>query len=113
MCIGELALRSEKGGIACQGLVEQFDSLPQVLRKNRTEANVKNEILRSAVEFKSSDVCGWALLDRTFLGGGELRLQLVGDAFGNVALDGEDVGQIAIIGLRPEVHVVAGVDQLS
>jgi hypothetical protein len=52
------------------------------------------------------------LLDRTFLGGREFRLQLVGDAFGNVALDGEDVGQIAIVGLRPEVHVVAGVDQL-
>jgi hypothetical protein len=112
MRVGELALSCEKGGIACKRLVKQIDPCAQVLCKNRTEAYVKNEILRTAIEFKSSDICGWALLDRTFLGGRELRLQLVGDAFGDLALDGEDIGQIAIVGLRPEVSVVAGIDQL-
>src|ERR1700736_6714804 len=90
MRVGELALRCEKGGIACKRLVKQIDPCAHVLCKNRTEAYVKNEILRTAIEFKSSDVRRRALFDRTFLRGGELRLQLIGDAFGNLALDGED-----------------------
>jgi hypothetical protein len=52
------------------------------------------------------------LLDRILLRGRELRLQLVGDGFGDLALNGEDIGQIAIVSLRPEMSVVAGVDEL-
>ena len=40
----------------------------------------------------------------------KLRLQLVGNGLGDLALDGEDIRQIAIVGLRPQVYVSAGVD---
>ena len=38
------------------------------------------------------------------------RLQLIGDRLGDLALDGEDIGQIAIVGLRPEMRVGLRVD---
>ena len=42
----------------------------------------------------------------------ELSLQLIGNRLGDLALDGEDIGQIAIVGLCPEMRVGAGIDQL-
>jgi hypothetical protein len=39
-------------------------------------------------------------------------LQLVGNRFGDLALNGEHIRQIAIIGLSPNVCIVTGVDQL-
>ena len=41
-----------------------------------------------------------------------MRLQLLSDRFGDFALDSEHVSQIARVGLRPEMRVVPGVDQL-
>ena len=41
-----------------------------------------------------------------------MRLQLLSDRFGDFALDPEHVSQIASVGLRPEMRVVPGVDQL-
>ena len=52
------------------------------------------------------------MLDCILLGGRERGLQLVGDGFRYFALDGEDIGQIAVVGLRPEMRVVPGIDQL-
>ena len=39
-------------------------------------------------------------------------MQLIGDGLGDLALDGEDIGQIAIISLRPKMRVGPRVDQL-
>ena len=39
-------------------------------------------------------------------------MQLIGDGFGNLALDRKDIGQIAIISLRPKVGISLRVDQL-
>src|SRR4029453_16760318 len=76
------------------------------------EANVENEIIRSAVELKRRYVRGRSLLDRVLLRGRKLRLQLVGDFFGDLALNGEYIGQVTVVCLRPEMCVVASVDQL-
>jgi hypothetical protein len=37
-------------------------------------------------------------------------LQLVGDGFGDLALNRKDISQVAIVGLRPKMSVIAGVD---
>ena len=42
----------------------------------------------------------------------KLGLQLIGDGFGDLALDGKDIGQIAIVGLRPQMRIGPRVDQL-
>ena len=41
-----------------------------------------------------------------------MRLQLLRDRFGDFALDSEHVSQIASVGLRPQMRVVTGIDQL-
>ena len=46
-----------------------------------------------------------SVLYRLLLVRGELRLQLVGNGFGDLALDGEDIGHIAIVSLRPDMRV--------
>jgi hypothetical protein len=40
----------------------------------------------------------------------KLGLQLVGNGLGDLALNGEDIGQIAIVGLGPEMRIIASVD---
>src|SRR5438445_7869997 len=87
MGTSDQALRCEERGIACQGLIEQIDPGMDIRHLHATEANVKNEVLRSAVELKRRYVRGRSLLDRTLLGGREFRLQLVGNAFGNLTLN--------------------------
>src|SRR5690348_7847287 len=42
-----------------------------------------------------------------------MRLELLSDRFGNLALDREHVSQIAGVGLRPQMGVVARIHQLS
>src|SRR4029077_2022428 len=86
--VNELDLSRKKGGITCQRLVKQIDCPPQILSLNRTKAYTENEVLGSAVEFEGSDVCCRALLDRILLRRRELGLQLIGDGFGDLALDG-------------------------
>src|SRR4029077_4750588 len=43
----------------------------------------------------------------------ELGLQLVGNGFGDLALNGKDVCQVTIVSLCPEMRIIAGIDQLS
>ena len=47
-----------------------------------------------------------------FSTGRNLRAQAGDDALGHLALDGEDVGKVAVEVLGPEVQVRAGVDEL-
>ncbi len=44
--------------------------------------------------------------------GRQFRLQLIGDGSGDVALNGEDIGEIAIVSLRPDMRVGAGINEL-
>src|SRR2546421_7769173 len=50
------------------------------------------------------------LFDRFLLVRRKLRLQLVGNGLGDLALNGEDIGKIAIVGLGPEMRIIASVD---
>ncbi len=40
----------------------------------------------------------------------DLGLELVGDRLGNLGLNGKDVGEIAIVSLRPQMRIAASVD---
>jgi hypothetical protein len=42
----------------------------------------------------------------------ELRLQLLGDGFGHLALDRKDVGQSSVVGVGPKVRIIGCFDQL-
>src|SRR5207248_9355120 len=55
---------------------------------------------------------GRSTFDRIYLTGRKLRLKLISDCLRELALDGKHIGQIAIIGLRPQMSVITSVDQL-
>ncbi len=52
------------------------------------------------------------LFDGNHFVGGEFCLKLIGYHLGNLALDGKNIREVAVIGLTPEMRVVAGIDQL-
>ena len=65
-----------------------------------------------AVEIKRGHVFRRWLFDLPLFIRRELRLQLVGDRFRDFTLNRKDVGEIAIVSLRPKMRIVAGVDEL-
>ena len=58
-------------------------------------------------------VCGWLRRNRAPFGAGELRLQGFGDVRGNVAFDGENIGQFAIVSLGPKMGITFSIDKLD
>ena len=71
---------------------------------------VVNESFCSQVEIVGSHVRRGALVHCAFFGWRKFGLKLIGDFFGNLALDGKDIGQIAVILLGPDMRVIAGID---
>jgi hypothetical protein len=57
-------------------------------------------------------IFGWLGRDRDLLRASQLCLQGVGYCFCDVALDREDVGQLAIVNFRPEMRISERIDQL-
>src|SRR6266481_4869864 len=98
MSEGELAMRIKKGWITCDGLVQQIDRLE--VTRFTVRWRQKN-IFGARVEIERGDVsCLWAFPGALFAWR-KLCLQLVGNGLGDLALNGEDIGQIAIVGLGP------------
>ena len=71
------------------------------------------EVLTLEVEAVSRQILGRSPLDLSPELGGELDAQSSSDLIGYPALDGEDIAQLAVVGLRPELPLLPGVDQLS
>ena len=110
MFIGELAISKEKGRVARHRLVKELHGIKSVLSPaQRGEVSV-DEFFGSEVKVVSSQVRSRTLADRTFFRWRELGLKLVGDFLGNLALNGEDIGQVAVIFFGPYMRVIAGID---
>ena len=58
-------------------------------------------------------VCGWLRRNRASFRAGEPRLQGFGDVRGNVAFDGENIGQCAIVSLGPKMGITFSIDKLD
>ena len=78
----------------------------------KVETCREKKSLGPGVEIEGGQVGGGRLFDRRFLVRRELGLQLIGDGFGNLALDGKHIGQITIVGLCPQMRVGPRIDQL-
>jgi hypothetical protein len=70
------------------------------------------ERLGPIVEKERGKVACGRLCNGRLLADRKLRLKLVSDRFGDIALYREDVGQIAIVGLRPQMRIGSGINQL-
>ena len=112
MSIEQLTIGLEKCRVTLNCLVKKLNRLPQVLLKSRAETCREEKSLGPGVKVEGGQVGGGRFFDRRFLVRRKLGLQLIGDGFGNLALDGKDIGQIAIISLRPEMRVGPRIDQL-
>src|SRR5436309_1233851 len=75
-------------------------------------AGISKELLRPQVKIVSSKICRRCLLNRGFFARRNFGLELVGDAFGDLALNGKHISQVAIIGLGPQMCVVPRIDEL-
>src|SRR5262245_29552081 len=101
--VGEEAVRLEKRGIARRSLVQQIDCLQQIRSPAATERRREKEILGARVEIERDEVRSWPALNGPFLSSRDFGVQSLCDFFRNLALDGEQIVQIAIVLLRPNV----------
>src|SRR4029453_1426195 len=109
--IGELTMSEEKGRFAPYSLVKKLHCF-KIIFSSAREVNeaVVDEFFCSQVEIVGNEIRSWALTDYTLFLWRQFGLKLVGDFFGNLTLDGEDIGQVAVIFLDPNMGVVAGID---
>ena len=112
--VGQHAKRGNKLGITRNGLIQKVDFTFRSLSPAGTDAAtaVALDFQRSQIEVVRDEVFSRLRIDNRFLCGRELGLQLLGNGFGDLALDGKDIGQIAIVGLRPEMRIVTRIDEL-
>src|SRR4029450_4177535 len=61
--------------------------------------------------YMSNKIVCWLLFNSRFFAGGDLSSELVCNCLPDLALDGKNSFEIAIIGLCPEMHIAARVDQ--
>src|SRR6266513_473575 len=98
--------------ITSSGLVEQPLRLRQLLPGEDGIRDIGVEHLRPQVEIVRLKVTGGRLFDASLFRGREFCLKLASNGFGYLTLDRENVDEIAIITLSPEVCIVACIDQL-
>ncbi len=77
-------------------MIEKLNGLQETFFLRCLQTSHENSP-RTAVEFKSGHIRRGLFYDGGFLLGREFGLQLVSDGLSNVALDGEDIHQIAIV----------------
>src|SRR5258707_12306728 len=108
----ELAIGEVERWVVCHRLVQQTYCLPYMFNLACVESCLSQELLAPKVAIIRNEVgCGW-LLDDRFLCWRKFRLKLVGNCFRNLALDGKNVIERAMIIFRPQVRVGPGVDHL-
>src|SRR5947209_215323 len=113
MCIDKLAMSLEKRWIARHRLGQQVSRLQQHLPMGGGVGDGKIQCLSVTIKVESYQVDRWGLLDYRFFTRRKFGLKCIGDGFGDLALNSKDVRQITIIGVRPDVSIVAGIDQLG
>ena len=110
--VGQKAVSGHKPRVAFDRLVKQTSSLQKMWFQLSVKTMVVRDWLCSHVETKRNQVACGSPLDRRSFARCKFRLQLVGNRFRDLALNGEKIGKVAVISLCPEVRIVARVDQL-
>ena len=88
MCVGELAVRLKKKGIACDGLIQQVDRLQQICFQAAAETK-REKILGAIVEVESNEVGCRRSFNGQFFRSRNLRSKLLSDCSRKLALHRE------------------------
>src|SRR6266700_7503176 len=110
MSVGELEIRIKKRWITSDSLVQQIDRLEAI--RFPPGAYRRKNIFGARVEIERADVTRRRTLDCLLFTRRKFRLQLIGNRLCDLALNGEHVRKIAVIGLSPYVSVRSCIDQL-
>src|SRR6266498_123895 len=101
--IGEQTVSEEKGRVARYRLVEELHRFKIIFPLvRRVIVAFVDEFFCSQVKIVGSEVRGRALAYCSLFLWRKFDLKLVGDFFSNLALDGKDIGQVAVILLSPD-----------
>src|SRR5437870_4107405 len=101
--IGEQTVSEEKGRVARYCLVEELHRFKIIFPLvRRVIVAFVDEFFSSQVEIVGSEVRSGALVDRTLFLWRKFGLKLVGDCLRNLALDGKDISQVAVIFFGPD-----------
>ena len=111
--LDQFAVGQKKTGVAGDCLLEKCNSFRKVLPRRVTGKRSIDRFRAADVKIVGCDVPGWLFFNRLLFRRQNLGLQLRGDGFGYFALDGEDIGQIAIISLSPKMRVGSRIDELG
>src|ERR1700724_4439276 len=98
--------------IACERFVKQGYRLKESFFSTGIRGQL-GQLLGLSIKPLSNRVGGGRLCDSCFLARRHPGLKLIGNRLSNLALNGKDVGQIAIVGLRPKMRISASVNELS
>src|SRR5260370_16129920 len=109
---GEAEVSEEKIRVKRDGLVEELGRLVQVLDNPRTVNASCQKHVCPGVKIERGEVRSRRFLNLGFFTRRKLGLQLVSDGLGDFGLDGEYIGEIAIISLLPIMCITACIDQL-
>ena len=98
--------------VSCNRFVQKRDRGDQLLLGGSRIGHIADQFPGASVEIVGNKIAGGPFFNGSLFAGQKFRLQLVGNRFGNFTLDRENISQIAVIGLRPEMRVITRVDQL-
>src|SRR5437016_8543984 len=101
-------MSEEKARVARYRLVEKLHRFKVIFFLVRS-ANLVDKFFCSQVEIIGSQVRCRPLRYGRYLFRRQLRLTLFGDFFSNLALDGKDISQLAVLFLDPDMRVIAGI----
>src|SRR6266567_9491144 len=106
----QLAKRSMECWIARGGRFQEIDCLSQSSVDRSSCAWEQQQSLGLAVLLECDHVSGGTLLNSVLFRGRKFGLKLIGDGFGDLALDGKDIVNRPVVVLRPLVPVIARID---
>src|SRR5438128_5696813 len=109
MSKGQLAIRIEKRWVARDSPVQQIDSLREILW---SAVFLQKNIIGARIQIKSNEIPSRLALNGLFLSGCNFDMKLRGDFLRDLALDCEQVIQIAIVLFDPDMGISPRIDQL-
>src|SRR4029077_12541121 len=110
MSASELTVGQIKAWIVRYSLIQQTYRLAGVLDHTGVEACLSKRLPATQVAIVGDKIsCRW-LLNRSFLSWRKFCLKLVGNCFGNLALNRKNIIQRPMIIFRPQMRVGSGID---